>query len=94
MHSPVCGTGEDVPGLFSIRATISSIAARKASGDAACDLVMSNERIMPRREAMGENRQESPARSGRVPGGAGASANSPRFMAASAHARPPPEKIA
>ena len=39
-------------------------------------------------------RQDNPDRSGTVPGGAGAIANSPRLIAASAQPRPPPENIA
>ena len=68
IFSPLCGTGEDMPGLFSISATRSSIAARKASGEARPAFVMISARITPRREGIGENRHESPARSGRVPG--------------------------
>ena len=41
-----------------------------------------------------ENRQESPERSGCVPGSAFVTANSPRFIAASAQPRPPPVNIA
>ena len=54
----------------------------------------SSDRISPRTAGISSNRHDRPLRSGRVPGGAAATANSPAFIAASAQASPPPENIA
>ena len=71
-----------------------SITLRKASGSAPGAGIASTERMSPRVEGISSNRQESPDRSGWVPGSAFGTANSPRFIAASAQPRPPPENIA
>jgi len=47
-----------------------------------------------RAAGISSNRQDSPERSGCVPGGAAGTANSPRFIAASAQESPLPENIA
>ncbi len=52
------------------------------------------DRMSPRAARNSWNRHDRPVRSGQVPGGAGAMAKSPRLIAASAQARPPPENIA
>ena len=44
--------------------------------------------------AISSNRHDSPDRSGCVPRAAASTANSPRFIAASAQPSPPPENIA
>jgi len=73
---------------------MSSITFRKADGSAPRAGTTSTDRIRPRTEGISSNRQDSPERSGWVPGAAFGTENSPRFIAASAQPSPPPENIA
>src|SRR5205823_215271 len=79
---------------LAFRKVIEDIIRLKASGSAPLAGTTSTDRMSPRVDGISSNRQESPVRSGCVPGAAAGTANSPRFIAASAHPNPPPENIA
>jgi len=89
---PPGGTGRPASGLRSDKAMTSSINLRNASGSASRAGTTSTDRMRPRVDGISSNRHDSPVKSGGVPGGAFGTANSPRFIAASAQPRPPPEK--
>src|SRR5437868_8949652 len=91
---PPGGTGRAASGEASTSSRISPITARNASELPAAGGITNNDRITPRRAGISEKRHDRPARSGIAPAGAGVTANSPRFMAASAQASPPPENMA
>ena len=98
------GGGQLTPGASSgtgrVTSELSSRSANKSwtrtrnAGSPWVTGATTSDRIRPCVAGMSSQRQDRPLRSGRVPGAAGGTAKRPSFMAASAHARPPPENIA